>query len=211
MPGPAAGRRWSSSAGRRPARAAYRPDRRRRTRPWGLALLAAGEAHVHDHQEGEHRQGQQGRPLHEEPEQHQDEPDVLGMPHVGVGSPSREPSFALGRVEHLPGGGGQPEAGADKREAEDVEGPEVWVRLPTEHHLQEVPSIVREPVDPGEARLQPAGQHVDGQRETVHFGEERDHEGAEGPEGAPVAGRHGLREAEGEADEDRRVEERVAP
>src|SRR3546814_180128 len=92
-----------------------------------------------------------------------------------------------------------------------MERPEMRVGLPAEQHLEQMPGIVREPVDFGIAALQPAREKVDRQGEAVHLGEERDEEGAEGTERAPVALGLRLEEAEGEEDEDRRVDDCQEP
>src|SRR6516165_7311239 len=46
-----------------------------------LALLDARQSHIHEDQDRKHRERQQGRPLQQEPEHHQDEAHVLRVPH----------------------------------------------------------------------------------------------------------------------------------
>src|SRR5262245_159344 len=74
-----------------------------------------------------------------------------------------------------------------------------------------MPGIVTERVERGIAAAQPPGDQVDRQREAVHLGEQGDGERGEGAERAPVALRPGVREAEGEQEEDRGIEERHGP
>src|SRR5574337_593757 len=68
-----------------------------------------------------------------------------------------------------------------------------------------------QPVNVGELAGEPAGEQVDGQREAVHLREQGHQEGRKGTEGAPVALRLRLGEAEGEDDEDGRVDDDQRP
>ena len=53
-----------------------------------------------------------------------------------------EPVRALRFVEMLPRHGEQPESRADQHEAQQMERPEMGIRLPAEHHLEQVPGVV---------------------------------------------------------------------
>jgi hypothetical protein len=55
----------------------------------------------------------------------------------------------------------------------------VRVALPAEHHLEQMPGIVRKPIDVRVFALQPARQQVNRQRRAIHLGEQRHQEGAE--------------------------------
>src|SRR6516225_8600833 len=108
----------------------------------------------------------------------------------------------LGIKEHAPGRGDQHETSADQHETQNMKRPKVRVRLPAEHHLQQMSGVVREPVDARIPRLQPAREEIDAQWKPVHLGEQRDQERAEGAERAPVPARPRLEEAVREQDED---------
>src|SRR3546814_20064207 len=77
------------------------------------------------------------------------------------------------------------------------------VRLPAEQHLEEVPGVVRQPIDLRKAALQPARKEVDRPRKAVHLREQRHEKGAYRAEGAPIAGRAWTEDAEGEQTNDR--------
>lgn len=62
----------------------------------GIALLAPGETHIHDEQDGEHRQRNQRRRLKQEPDHDQDEGDVLREAHTRVRAAGRQPPQAAG-------------------------------------------------------------------------------------------------------------------
>src|SRR5450756_2323610 len=85
------------------------------------------------------------------------------------------------------------------------------VRLPTEHHLQEMAGIMGKPVDIRIVALQPAGQEIDRERETVHFGKQRHQKCAERAERPPVSGRAWFEKAVCEQYEDNRVDDDEAP
>ncbi|KKS20876.1 MAG: hypothetical protein UU78_C0049G0001 [Candidatus Roizmanbacteria bacterium GW2011_GWC2_41_7] len=68
-----------------------------------------------------------------------------------------------------------------------MERTEVRIRAPAEHHFEQMTGVVREKVDTRIAAAEPAGEEVDGQRETVHLGEQRDEKCRERAERAPVA------------------------
>src|SRR3546814_1325083 len=112
------------------------------------------------------------RPLEEEAEQDQDKADILRRTDLGIGACSRGRVRLLGSVENAPRRSDKPEAAADEGEAQEMERPEMRVGLPAEQHLEQMPGIVREPVDFGIAALQPAREKVDRQGEAVHLGEE---------------------------------------
>src|SRR5262249_28190658 len=75
----------------------------------------------------------------------------------------------------------------------------------------QVPGVVREKIQTWIASAQPAREQVNGQRKAVHFGEQRHQEGREGAKRAPVPCIARVREAEGEDDEDCRVEHYERP
>ena len=74
-------------------------------------------------------------------------------------------------------------------------------------HMSAFRARLGQEVDAGEPCPQPAGQQVEGQRVAVHLGEQRHQESGEGAEGAPVAARPRLGEAEREEDEDQRIDD----
>ena len=51
-----------------------------------FALLAQGQAPIHEHEHREHRDGQDGGPLKEKTEHDENEANILGMPDAGIGS-----------------------------------------------------------------------------------------------------------------------------
>ena len=109
-----------------------------------LPLFADGEPHVHEAQDREHRQREDRRPLQQKTEQDRDESDVLRVAHTRIGAGRGQRAALLVRIEHAPGGRQQPEAPADEQEAQQVEGAEVRVGAPTEHHFQQMAGIVRQ-------------------------------------------------------------------
>ena len=92
-----------------------------------VPLLAAGQPCVHPDQHREHRERQEGRPLHEKAQHDQHEPHILGMANAGIGACRRKRPLTLRILQMVPCHGYQPEAAADKDEAQEVERPEVWV------------------------------------------------------------------------------------
>ena len=96
-------------------------------------------------------------------------------------------------------------------EAQDMERPKVRIGFPSKHHFEQMTGVVRQPVDTGIVALKPARHEIDGQGEAVHLGEQGDDESAEATEGAPVARRLWFKEAEGEEDEHRGMDEHHAP
>lgn len=72
-----------------------------------FSLLPVCEPHIHYYQDGEHEQGQQGRPLKQEPDHNKDEAHVLPVAQVGRGASGGERLRPLRLVEHIPGGGKQ--------------------------------------------------------------------------------------------------------
>ena len=86
-----------------------------------LPFLDFGEPDVHDRQDWKHRERQQRRPLHEEPEHHQNKADILRVTDVAVGPSSRQSVSLLGIVERSPSHGDQYEPAADKDVAKDME------------------------------------------------------------------------------------------
>src|SRR5687768_2438425 len=152
-----------------------------------LGLLAPGEARVHEHKDRIHRQRDDGRPLHEKAGHDQHEAQVLGMPKPRVRTGSGEPVRALRLVEMLPRCGEQPESRADQHEAEEMKRPEMGIRFPAEHHLEQMPGVMRKEIDSGKLAAEPPGEQVDGQRIAVHLREQRHQKSRERAEGAPVA------------------------
>ncbi len=129
------------------------------------------------------------------------------MPQPRIRTGNGQPVRALGTIEHAPRRGQQPEPATDQDEAQHVERTEVRIGPPAEHHLEQMAGVVAEPIDAWEARRQPAREQIDRQREAVHLGEQRDEEGGERAERAPVALRLRPREAERENDEDERIDD----
>mgnify|MGYP001424902446 CR=1 FL=1 len=80
----------------------------------GIPLLDASQAHIHEDEHGEHRQGQQGRPLKQEAEHHKDEADVLGMTHVAINASRDQLVLSLALIECLPAYRYQQEARTDE-------------------------------------------------------------------------------------------------
>ena len=62
-------------------------------------------------------------------------------------------------------------------------------------------------IDSRKFRRQPPREQVDRQRKTVHLGEERQDEGRVSAQGSPVPACAGTRDAEGEGDEEQRVDD----
>src|SRR3546814_13967920 len=101
-------------------------------------------------------------------------------------------------VEHLPRGRDQNEPTADEGEAQEVKRSKMRVRLPAEQHLEEVPGVVRQPIDLRKAALQPARKEVDRPRKAVHLPDQRHEKGAARDHGAATPGRVRRRSEEGE-------------
>ena len=81
-------------------------------------LFAQGKTPVHDKQNGKHRQCENGRPLEQEPNQNQDEADILRMANAGVRPRGRERSRPLCLVKDTPSGREQDEPAADEAETD---------------------------------------------------------------------------------------------
>src|SRR3974377_667050 len=94
---------------------------------------------------------------------------------------------ALRVIEHLPCRRDQNETSADESKADEVERTEVRLRLPTEHHFQQVARVVREPVDTRVSALQPTGEEKNRQRKSIHLREQRDEKRAERTKRTPIA------------------------
>src|SRR5450759_5041124 len=88
--------------------------------PFGIALLDDRQPHVHPHQDGEHRQRQEGRPLKQKSEHDQDKAVVLRMANSGVGPTGCERGALLSLIKYPPRPCEQPEAGDDGDEARYV-------------------------------------------------------------------------------------------
>ena len=121
-----------------------------------LALLSMRQAHVHPHEDREHRERQDRRPLDQEPQHDQDEPRVVGVAHVRTGARGGQPVGLLGRVEHPPGGCQQDESSGDEDIAQQVQRVQVWVTPPPQQRFPEVSTVVRQKIDPGVAPLKPS-------------------------------------------------------
>ena len=78
--------------------------------------------------------------------------------------------------------------------------PKVRVGLPAKHHLQQMSRIMTKPVDVGPPGLQPTGEHIDGQWESIHFGEQGHQKCAKSAKGTPVPTGLRLKKTEGEND-----------
>ena len=84
------------------------------------------------------------------------------------------------------------------------------VPLPADHVVPQVAAAVGE-VHPRDEPGERTGQKVDGERVTVHLGEERHDEAGEAYERAPVVLGTGPEEARGESDREHRVEDDEPP
>ena len=73
--------------------------------------------------------------------------------------------------------------------------------------LKQMSGVMRQPIDTRIVALQPARQYIDSQRKAVHLSEQRNDEGAERAEGAPVPLCLRFEEGESEEDENGRVDE----
>lgn len=144
---------------------------RRSKRRCSLALLLASQADVHPDQDRKHGESEQGRPLEEKAEQDQDEAHILGVPHIGIGTCDRQLTLSLSLIQYLPCGRYQKKPSADEHEAEEMKRPKVRIRLPAEEHFQEMPRVVREPVNTRVLALEPPGQEIDRERKPVHLRE----------------------------------------
>ena len=176
-----------------------------------LSFLAPCEPHVHRNQYRKHRDREKGRPLYEEPEHYEHEPDVLRVTHERIRPADGEGASALSLKEHLPGGRGEDEAAEDQRIAEEVERAQVGVSLEAQKGIPEVSPLVGEGIGSGKSAPKPSRQKVDGEGETVHLREEGDDECGEGAEGPIIAGVFKPPKAQSEDDEDRRVYQHERP
>ena len=113
-------------------------------------LLAPCQPRVHVHQDREHEQGKQGWPLQQESEHDRNECHILWMAYQCVGTAHRHRVFALGAIEHSPCGREQDESAENEHRAQQMKWADMRVAAPAEHHLQQVPGIVREPIGVGE-------------------------------------------------------------
>lgn len=73
-----------------------------------------------------------------------------------------------------------------------MEQPEIRIGFSAKRHFEQMPGVVREPVNIGKPALQPARQEVDGERKAVHLCEQRHQKCAER---APVTAGARLKEA----------------
>src|SRR5271166_5428376 len=85
-----------------------------------LTFLDPGEPPIHEHQDWEHRQGEDRRPLQQKPEHDEDEAVVLRMPNTRVDAGVSQSFLALCAVERLPAIRDQPKAGTDESVAQKV-------------------------------------------------------------------------------------------
>jgi hypothetical protein len=88
--------------------------------------------YVHHGQDREHRDRGKRRPLNEEPEHHEHEPDVLGVANNRVGTGDGEYVSALSVKKRFPGYCGEEEAAEDQRIAEEVDRAQVRISLETQ-------------------------------------------------------------------------------
>ncbi|MCY1300458.1 hypothetical protein D9M69_528170 [compost metagenome] len=133
------------------------------------------------------------------------------MADPGVRPACGQRVVALRVIQHVPGGRQQIEAQAQQQVAGNVQDAEMRVALLAQQRRPQLARVMGEQIEVGEPGLQPARQQINRQRETVHFHEQGDDERREGTEAAPVPGGRRLEEAEGEHDEDRRVDEHQRP
>ncbi len=56
----------------------------------------------------------------------------------------------------------------------------MWIALPAENHLPEMPGIMGEPIDVGKLRFKPWREEVNRKREAIHLGKKGDHKTAKG-------------------------------
>ena len=101
-----------------------------------IPFFATGKSQVHEHQNREHHQRNERRPLEQEACHDQYETDVLRVPYASVGSGRCESVSALRCIKYLPRRREEPEAQDDQDIAENVEWPEMWVAPPPEYDLQ---------------------------------------------------------------------------
>src|SRR6516164_1549411 len=67
-----------------------------------FALLDARQANVHEHENREHRERQQGRPLQQEPKHYGNESEILRMPDARIDARGCELVLLLCIIERLP-------------------------------------------------------------------------------------------------------------
>jgi hypothetical protein len=114
-------------------------------------------------------------------------------------------------VESRPRPGEQDEASGDEHVAEKVQRIQVGIAAPAQNGSPEMPGVVREQIEPGVAPLEPSGEKIDGQRESIHLDEERDEECTERAERPPVSRRAWACKAVGEDREDRNADDDERP
>ena len=174
-------------------------------------LFGDREPRIHDQQKREHHQREQRRPLQQKAQQDKHEGNVLRMANSCIGPSLGQGVAALRVVQNIPGARQQVEAEAQEHIARDMQDSEVGISFLTQKRGPQVTGIVRQQIDARESGLQPAGHHVDGQREAIHLDEERNDEGGECAEGPPVTCGLGFEEAEREHQEDGRIENDERP
>src|SRR5579884_666655 len=103
-----------------------------------LPLLPPRKTNIHEDQNREHQQRQNGPPLEQESEQDQDKRSVLRMANLRVGTRCRQRVVALRLIEDLPGGGEENKPAEDQKITEQVERSEMGVSAPAEEDLQQV-------------------------------------------------------------------------
>src|SRR3974377_1945713 len=85
------------------------------------------------------------------------------------------------------------------------------ISLQPQQGVPQMPGVVSIKVQSGILAAQPSREQKYCHGESVHFGEKRDDERRERPEGPPVATRSGMREAERKQNENQRIEDHQAP
>src|SRR3990172_29120 len=133
------------------------------------------------------------------------------MADIAVWPCRRQGAVLLGLVEHTPSCGDQEKPTADQRNAQHMERTEMGICPPAEQFLEQVTSVMGEPVDTWVPTLKPARQKVDGQGKAIHLGEEGDDKGAEGSERPPITSCLRLEKAIGKENEDKRVDDDQGP
>lgn len=172
-----------------------------------IALFLLGEAGIGDDENRKHGECYEGRPLNEEAEHDEHKGGIVRVPDLGIGSGCCQTVIALGLVEHMPGFGEQEESDDDEEIACEVNGIEVRTAFPSDEGLEQLAGVVGHEIKLRIPLPQPAGEEINRQRKAVHFDEERHDEGGEGAEGAPIAFALRLEKAEGEEDEQERIED----
>ena len=105
---------------------------------FGVLFLPKGEAHVHEDQDREHDQSQNGRPLHQKAEHDQHETGILRMAHPCIDAGRREFARAQRAMKDRPSRRQYAEAQEDKGQAYKVKRAKMRIVLPAKDHLPEM-------------------------------------------------------------------------